>query len=236
MKVEEEIRRIAQFLAVALAMSGCEWTELDAIAPGVSQARDASSSEDVADASTEARAATDASKAPRPDAASSVACTRADATVYQWTFDSSVQAWALVLDTGVTGSLAWTDNTGMPSPGALKVEITPKEEDGGATNGGWLQYPHAFGDLSGRTVSAWVWLDRDESSNLKVFAQTGSQYVWSDNGTVSLVPRAWTCVSLPISNPSYTQPNYDPTDVINIGFELLGTAPFHVYVDSVSIY
>jgi hypothetical protein len=43
-------------------------------------------------------------------------------------------------------------------------------------------------------------------------------------------------VSLPISVASYTEPNYDPTNVIDIGFELLGTAPFEVYVDTVRIY
>jgi hypothetical protein len=53
MTVEGEIRRIALLLAVAFALSGCEWTKLDAIAPGVSEARDDSYSGDITDASTD---------------------------------------------------------------------------------------------------------------------------------------------------------------------------------------
>jgi hypothetical protein len=86
------------------------------------------------------------------------------------------------------------------------------------------------------TMSAWVKLTSGPSPQLKVFAQTGSQYAWSDNGTIFLSAGVWTCVSLPFSSPSYQQATYDPTQVIRIGFEMLATSSFQLYVDTVSIY
>jgi hypothetical protein len=229
--------RLTLLVAMVLDLPGCGWTELDAIVPGGADARalDARSHpEETTDGAAEA-VESDASTAPDGDL-SSLACSGNQATLYSWTFDSGTQGWALALDTGVMATLEWTASVGQPSLGALEVSITPKEDDGGTVNGGWLKYPHAFGDLSGRTVSAWVWLESGESPNLKVFAQTGTQYVWSDNGTVHLRPRTWTCVSLPISTPSYDQPDYDPTDVVNIGFELLGSTSFQVQIDTIRIY
>lgn len=235
------VRAMVPLLTMAFYVSACGWTDLDAVAPGTSdaQASDAGAHpRDATDAATQARKTSDASSDDAsPDAAaSSLPCTRDEVTVYDWTFDSNVEDWALSLDTGVDAGLAWTGDAGYPSLGAVAAHITPQENEGGTLNGGWLDYPHSFGDLTGRTVSAWVWLESGTSPNLKVFAQTGTQYRWADNGTVHLHLRTWTCVSLPISVASYTEPNYDPTNVIDIGFELLGTAPFEVYVDTVRIY
>jgi hypothetical protein len=118
----------------------------------------------------------------------------------------------------------------------VEVQIAPLKRDKGSPNGGWIQYAHTFGDLTGRTVSAWVWLESGPSPDLQVFAQTGTQYDWGDNGTVQLRPQTWTCVSLAISTPYYNQPSYDPTDVVTTGFLFLGLASFAVYVDTVRIY
>jgi len=43
-------------------------------------------------------------------------------------------------------------------------------------------------------------------------------------------------VSLPISTPSFNQADYDPTDVIRIGFEMLATLPFRLDLDTVVVY
>jgi hypothetical protein len=251
MTFESDLRRLAWLLAMALELSGCGWTELDAIAQGAAdaQAPDARAHpQDVTDASNDAtdassvatdasHDATDASEDALPDGeVSSLACTGDEATVYDWTFDSNVAPWALSLDTGVTASLMWTGTTGYPSLGAMEVQITPQQSDGGTPNGGWIQYSHAFGDLTGRTISAWVWLESGTSPDLQVFTQTGSHYAWGDNGTVQLRPQTWTCVSLPISTPYYNQPGYASTDVVTIGFLFLGSASFAVYVDTVRIY
>jgi hypothetical protein len=114
--------------------------------------------------------------------------------------------------------------------------VKPASADASLT-GTWahIALPSAS-DLSNRIVSAWLWLDSGPSPHVKVFAQTGTMYKWADNGTLFLVPNQWTCVSLPVSTPVYSQPNYDPTKVVAIGFEMLGTAPFRVLVDSVRYY
>lgn len=247
-----DLRSIALLLAGAIELSGCGWTELEAVSRGApdDQASDARAHlQDATDGSNERMdGATEAEGGPReatdssndgalPDGkVSSLACTGGETTIDDWTFDSDVEDWALSLDTGVKASFAWTDSTGYPSSGAVEVNITPEQNDAGSPNGGWIQYSHAFGDLSGRTVSAWVWLESGTSPALQFFAKTGTQYVWGDNGTVRLQPQTWTCVSLPISTPYYSQPGYDPTDVVTIGFLFLGTASFVVYVDTVAIY
>jgi hypothetical protein len=131
------------------------------------------------------------------------------------------------------GTVSWTGGTGNPTSGSLEVDVT---RIGTIYPGAWLEYLAPLGDLSGRTVVAWVWLDSGPSPRFKFFAQTGLHFAWADNGPVPLVPRTWTCVSLPISAPSYIGPNYDPTSVVVLGFEMLGSAPFRLYVDTVKYY
>jgi hypothetical protein len=239
-------RGVPPCITMCLVVPGCGWKELDAIssaslavdAQGLDAASDAAAS-DVRDSDVRDSDVRDEVDAPTgvPEAGvSSLACSGDQTATIQWTFDSAIEGWILSLDTGVDASLEWIGTTGDPSPGALQVEITPYAGEGGAINGGWLQYNTALGDLAGRIVSAWVYLDSGTSPALKVFVQTGTQYEWADNGTVTLAPRAWTCVSLPISTPAYNQPNYDPTAVIRVGLQLLGSAPFQLYVDTVRIY
>jgi hypothetical protein len=218
-------------VAMCLLVAGCGWKELDAV--GTAPLAD---KVPVLDAATDTQEAADGPGEAAEAGSSSAACSGDHTPVQQWTFDSTAQGWTLSLDTGVDASVAWIGTTGNPSPGALQVDVTPYADDGGAMNGAWLQYDMPLGDLAGRTVSAWVYLDSGTSPSLKVFVQTGTQYEWADNGIVLLAPRTWTCVSLPLSTPAYNQPSYDPTEVINVGLQLLGAAPFHLYVDTVSIY
>lgn len=250
----DDLRRAARPLAIALGVSGCGWVDLDAVAPGATdtEAPDARlASQDAAgapvkasDAADHPNDATQAVDAPNgdalldaePPAPSSAACNPDDVTLYAWTFDSTLEIWTMSLDTGVTASFVWTGSAGYPALGAASVQISPLADDAGTPNGGWIEYPHSFGDLTGRTVSAWVWLESGTSPYLQVFAKTGAQYVWGDNGTVQLRPKVWTCVSLPVSTPYYNQPGYDPSDVVTIGYLFLGSTPFTVYLDTVNIY
>ena len=195
--------------------------------------------EDGAASDSSASEAAGPSDASPPDAAASVRpCTGSPSVVREWTFDSDVQGWTLALNPGVQGGVVWTGSTGNPSPGALEVDVTSVSPDGGTANGAWARYNATpVGDLSGRTISAWVWLDRGPSPRFKVFVQTGAQYSWADDGVVPpLSPRTWTCVEMAVSNPSYNQPDYDPTSVVVIGFEMLGSAPFRVFLDTVRYY
>jgi hypothetical protein len=230
-------RGVPLCVTVCLLVPGCGWKELDAISTAslaldaqgpdaASDAADASDGQDELDAPSEAQEA----------GVSSLACSGNQTPVVQWTFDSATDGWTLSLDTGVDASLEWIGTTGDPSPGALQVAVTPYADDGGIMNGAWLLYGTPLGDLVGRTVAAWVYLDSGTSPALKVFVQTGTQYEWADNGIVTLPPHTWTCVSLPISTPAYNQPNYDPTAVITVGLQLLGFAPFQLFVDTVRIY
>jgi hypothetical protein len=168
---------------------------------------------------------------------SSVACNGSPAVVRQWTFDSDVQGWWMSMDTGVQGRLIWSSSIGNPSTGALEADVTQGSVDAGHVSGAWAQYDMMpLGDLTGRTISAWLWLDQGVSPRIKVFVQAGPQYGWADNGTILLTSHTWTCVSMPVTSPSYNGPNYDPTAVVRLGFEMRGTTPFRLYVDSVRYY
>jgi hypothetical protein len=166
-------------------------------------------------------------------ASSALACTGAQPAVQAWTFDSSVQGWTVSADTGVDARAAWVGTTGDPSPGAIALTVTHGDA---SSPGAWLRYMMPLGDLSGRTVSAWVWLDSGSSPQLKLFVQSGSQYVWADSGTVTLPLRQWTCVSLDVTSPVYNGPDYDPTNIVNLGFETLAVDSFRILVDSVEYY
>jgi hypothetical protein len=165
----------------------------------------------------------------------SLPCTSTQTVVRQWTFDTSTEGWTIDSDPNFQSVLAWTGTIGYPAPGALAIDVTPPD-DAGPSSGVLLEYTTSLGSLAGRVASAWVWLDSGSSPKLKMFAQTGAQYAWADNGTVTLAPKTWTCVALPLSTPSFNNVGYDPTNVIALGFEMLATSPFHVYVDTVRYY
>jgi hypothetical protein len=230
-------------------LAGCGWEEIDALIPPAGGGFDAGSgTPDAAGLdTTEPPDATpaegvapdngsDAAVATGDVDASSLPCNSSVTPVRAWTFDSDTEGWVFLLNSGVSGGVSWTGSTGDPSPGALEVDVTSLPADAGTLNGGWVEFQAtALGNLTGRVVSAWVWLDSGTTPNVKVFVQTGSQYTWADNGTVHLMPHVWTCLSLDVSSPSYTNgPDYDPQNVVRLGFEMLGPTPFRVYVDSVS--
>jgi hypothetical protein len=242
-------------LAVALVapfgfVIACAWEELDAVETTLigstdAEPRDASVDAgiltDAARFKKDALETKDASDSGSPESAKetgepTLPCTAVEQAVLEWTFDGGTSNWVLSIESDVEASLSWTADAGKPSLGAVEVSVTPRESDSGETSGAWLQYDASLGDISNRTVSAWVWLDTGPSPNLKLFVQTGTQWVWADNGTVSLEAGTWTCVSLETSSPSFSQANYDPTDVVRLGFQMLGDAPFRVFVDTVRIY
>jgi hypothetical protein len=236
----------AMAVAVASALLACDWVNLDAIAPlgpddvgprdvgttGFGSTDGAPTEDGEIEAADAADGAADAtSEASTP-------CTPNTPAVEQWTFDTGIEGWILLTDPGVAATLAWTASTGYPTAGAAQIDVSPTPTtDAAALSGAWLvleETPSA--NLAGRILSAWVWLDSGPSPHLKVFVQTGTEYSWADGGTVFLTPHTWTCVSLDVSMPAYNQADYDPTQVIRLGFELLGTAPFGLYVGTVQYY
>jgi hypothetical protein len=167
--------------------------------------------------------------------ASAQACMSAGIPVLAWTFDTTDDSWILSSqDAEVT--MSWSGAMGNPTPGGLEVDFTGPSPDAsvpGATI--WVHAEIPATDLTGRNVSAWVWLGSGSSPQFLSFAQTQTAYAWADNGELRLPQGAWTCVSLPISSPVDVDPPYDPTHVIRIGFEMIATVPFQLYIDSVRV-
>ncbi|MDP9036927.1 MAG: hypothetical protein M3O50_19180 [Myxococcota bacterium] len=190
------------------------------------------------DAMVDVTDAMDGSVVPLPDGETpNDPCSVARAPVRQWTFDADMQGWTLFTATGVQGSLLWNGTVGMPTRGALQLDVTPDVTTGfGLVHARYLT--SALGDLSGRTISAWLWVETG-APRLKLYVLTGPQYIWADNGEVPVAPRTWTCVSMPVSSPLYkNRPTYDPTNVVRLGFEMLSTSstPSRVYIDTVRYY
>jgi hypothetical protein len=239
-------RPILVLLPAAIAAGGCAWDPLDAVValpPSAAEASvDAGAAQDAmaAEAHDAARDDGDAGGPGDPDATtdgpSTAPCSPGVTPVETWTFDSTSESWGYALDNGVQASLTWNGSVGEPAAGSIEFDVTPRASDGGSTSGAWVEYDMPLGNLAGRTVAAWVRLGAGTSPGLKVFAQSGTQYVWADNGTVFLSPQTWTCVSLPLASPSYDQADFDPTAVVRIGFEMLATAPFQIEFDTIVVY
>jgi len=240
-------------LAVASAVAGvaCGWEEVDALLPapgggsggtgGDATAPDGGSPPDrvpegdSATSSPPDGGSTEAASSMDDGTAGDLPCNSSIAPVRAWTFDSDTEGWTFLTNPGVSGGLSWAADAGDPAPGALTVTVTAIPDEAGALNGGWVEFQATpLGNLTGRVISAWVWLESDTTPNVKLYVQTGTQFTWADNGTVQLQPRVWTCVSMATSSPSYTNgPDYDPQNVVRVGFEMLGPTPFEVFVDSV---
>jgi hypothetical protein len=200
------------------------------------------------DASEPHDAAEEAVPDAAPDGPTFNPCATPATVLDEWTFDTDAGtgSWGFAFDTGVQVSLTWDSTVGYPSAGALAFDVTPRPNDAGSDDGGdggpttsgaWLENAMSNGSLSGRTFAAWVRLESGPSPQFKTFAQSGSQYIWADNGTIDLEPQTWTCVSLPFSSPSYNQGgDFDPTDVIRMGFQMIATEPFRIDFDTIVVY
>jgi hypothetical protein len=226
--------------AIAVAIAACSLQQIDAVAPlpsggdAMAEAAGAGTDDGAADVSVDTAKDAIPSEASQ-DAPPSLPCTSSTAPVAEWTFDTTIQGWVMDLGMGVNASLTWTGSTGNPTPGAAQVDFTPAPSDAGVYSTVWMHEDMGPSDFTGRTLEAWVWLDSGPSPRFLTYAQTGTNYEWADYGEHSLVPHAWTCVFLPLSKPAFNQPNYDTTQVIRIGFEMIGNAPFRVFLDTVRV-
>jgi hypothetical protein len=255
MMVAHALRTTAVLAVVWVAHSACDWQDLDAIVPlpggGDDGAYDVETvvngSEDgqqAVDADAQTRDATsagdgtnaaDTSDGMAGDVATVPTCGSTNSQVTkQWTFDATTEGWKVEDGAGMT--ILWNDTVGWPTSGALEVDSAVNSSDA-ASNQAYIGFDESpSADLSGRTVSAWLWLDSGTSPDIKLFVQTGNIYTWADGGSFVLAAHTWRCVSLDVSSPEYVSQNgvYDPTDVLRIGFELDGAGPYRLYVDSVS--
>jgi hypothetical protein len=170
------------------------------------------------------------------ESSSTTACTAGGAAVVGWTFDTNadVTKWMLAFDPGAQVTMSWSGLMGNPSPGALEVNLAAVAPDAGGLHV-WVHgnvVPAA--NLTGRTVSALVWLESGPSPEFYSFVQTTvGGYSWGDNGKVELTPGVWNCVTIPVSSPATRLLGYDPAQVIRIGYMMVATTPFRLLIDSV---
>jgi hypothetical protein len=150
-------------------------------------------------------------------------CSQAGTPVMTWSFDTGVDSWEL----SGTGTMVWTGAVGDPAPGALQVDWS----NGQAIHPRLVQ---PLGNLTGKVVTAEVWVDAGTNVQIKMFVQTGTRQIWADGGAMTPTPGQWTCMALDIDNPVFSRQQYDPTDVQILGFEVVGSGTSRIYIDSVA--
>jgi hypothetical protein len=141
-----------------------------------------------------------------------------------WGFDTDDESWSFDYDreSGAIGEMAWTGERGDPRPGALEIDLTGT---GTSEHLAWLRPPMPLGDLAPTSViSARVWIDQP-GIFAKAYVNNGGAGVgWTDGGAIQLAPGRWTCVTLDLVNPSYTDPGQplDTAHVYELGLQLDG--------------
>lgn len=174
------------------------------------------------------------SAAPGDDGAGSVAaCPNVGPLGQRWSFDTNVEGWIFTMSTG-GGVLGWNGTVGSPAGGAPLGAVEADIAETGLFLG-WVELDAAFGDLSQKVLSGWVFVDGNETVTAKMFVHTNgvqtSEY-WADGGSVLLAPRTWTCVSISMSSPGAHGALFDPTQVTRFGVQLEGNgANARVYLD-----
>jgi hypothetical protein len=156
------------------------------------------------------------------DAPPNTSCAQAGTPTQVWSFDTGLQGWEL----SGSGSMVWTGAVGDPGLGAVEVDWS-----GSTTHPRLVQ---SLGNLSGHIITAEIWVDVDANVTAKLFAQTGAKLSWGDGGVVTPTPGQWTCMALDMNNPAFSKPQFDPTNVQIIGFELSGSGNDRVYFDEIA--
>ncbi len=152
----------------------------------------------------------------------------------RYSFDSNDEGFTIVYSSPATltdiSTLEFNADEGNPSPGCLALTTTY----GGALNKVMVGFnfpENAPLNLTGKLITAKVSLlspvsndDENNPSGAKMYIKTTTDYVWGDGGHVNLVPEAgWTTITLDANSPKYTDPGYDPTEVLEIGIEFAGS-------------
>jgi hypothetical protein len=203
----------------------------DDSAPGQTEPTPELPEEDQSPADAGVTTVTDAGAPPTMPAETGTDPAPVDSAV--WSFDADIMGWIIGFSDPTTlrgqSSLAFSATEGSPGPGSLSL-------DASFTTGGQrlaIQSPIAPTDLRGRTVTAMVLLDsglsRDAAnpSSVKLFAKSGSAYVFASGAPSNLLPDAgWVTIEFDIDQPDYTDPSatFDAADVREIGFELIAGA------------
>ncbi|HEU5073173.1 MAG TPA: hypothetical protein VFU02_03355 [Polyangiaceae bacterium] len=129
---------------------------------------------------------------------------------------------------GVTGSngpsLTWTGLVGNPELGALELN---------ASGGGVMQVRNTTppGDLSGRVMSANVYVESEAPVEIMLYVRTGATGKWADGGAIAPPVGVWTCLTLDLDDPVTQSVGHDPTDVRVAGVDIQGSGDYRVYID-----
>lgn len=160
-----------------------------------------------------------------------------------WSFDSDVTGWVV----GVSDPTTLRSESSLSFDAAHGVTTGSLRLDAAFTRGGErlaIQSRIAPTDLRGRTLSAMVLLgsglsqDSANPSAIKLFAKSGSTYVFASGAPVNLLPGAdWVSVEFDIDQPDYTDPTatFDASDVREVGFELIAGATTSA-IDGATVY
>ncbi|HEY6729322.1 MAG TPA: hypothetical protein VI197_35170 [Polyangiaceae bacterium] len=150
------------------------------------------------------------------------ACTPGGTQVYLASFATDLEGFSV---TGSGGpALTWNGSVGNPELGAMELD---------ASGGGAMQVRSQTvpGDLTGRVMSANVYVEGASSVDIMLYAQSGEQAKWADGGTITAAPGQWYCLALDLDNPVTASGLFDPADVRVVGIDVQRSGAFSVYID-----
>ena len=138
--------------------------------------------------------------------------------------------WEAYSDDPNTCVVGWASAAGYEAPGALTATMQLVDIDA-FTAARYRRQP--LTDMEDRVVTAHVLVVSGSDLTAKLYVQT-TDYAWADSGNVPLEIGVWTCLSLDLANPAYSNEGYDPTNVIALGVRVRGLGDVTVLFDDVA--
>lgn len=126
--------------------------------------------------------------------------------------------WALDTEyTENSGTLAWTAQQGHLAPGALELKVV-------VPFGGGRQvlFPKTLppdADARGAHFFVHMFIASGEEAKALVFAMS-SNYAWMNGEPVDMPVGEWVCLELDVDNPSMSDWDFNPRDVIAVGVQV----------------
>lgn len=150
------------------------------------------------------------------------ACSGAGTETVVLTYASDLEGFVILSG---NATVTHSSTFGSPDPGAMEVMTSSNRAIILAHD----ESPAV--DMTGRTLSANVFIQSGSTVQVWLYVQTGSNSAWTDSQYLSLASGVWNCITMDMSNPDNPHPEFDPADVRAWGIRITSNGGFEVYVD-----
>ena len=125
--------------------------------------------------------------------------------------------------------MAWSDLISHSSPGALRADVSVH----GFDDMNYFRYFHeSLGDLSGKTITAYIYLESGPFMIATIYALDADWY-WANGDWVTLSVGEWVCAALELDAPLNTTGSFSPTTILDVGVGFQGDGDAILVLDDV---